>query len=518
MHLEITMKDYVSLTINEKVLLVEYSKKNPTYKQADLVSYCKKQFQKCVDRTTISKVLKRYKSTDVVLSLQNGRTRNKALKFPDLDRQLCEWFIQFQDRVIMCDTLIIEKARNIAKNLNIKEGDLAFSDGWLSSFKTRHGIKQRKLCGESASVNMDLYNTSLPLLQQKIKEYSLPNIFNFDETSLFYRMRPDKTLASKVMKGQKKNKERITIGLCCNSDGSEMLEPVIIGRHENPRCFKGINIKNIGINYYSNSKAWMTAIIFDKWICNWDLKLRKENNKRKILLLLDNASCHKVNQCLLTNIEVLFLPPNCTSKIQPLDAGIIYSFKRKYKLKFIKWLYEMTIKDDTKCLISLIQAIRYVIQAWNEVDSAVIGNCWRHTKLIDTSMYIESTTEEVIDVAYEENIYSSIITKLNVDTSMSLQEFVWVEEHGQETDIHDIETETTESADTYEEKDDDINETAIPINIREALQGIHVLQSYMEQSSTCFRKEIKNLSDIERIIVREQYKSKRQTSLLEFFN
>ena len=44
---------------------------------------------------------------------------------------------------------------------------------------------------------------------------------------------------------------------------------------------------------------------------------------------------------------------------------------------------------------------------------------------------------------------------------------------------NNIETETTESADTYEEKDDDINETAIPINIREALQGIHVLQSYM---------------------------------------
>jgi len=47
----------------------------------------------------------------------------------------------------MFDSLIIEKARNIAKNLNIKESDLAFSDGWLSLFKTRYGIKQRKLCG-----------------------------------------------------------------------------------------------------------------------------------------------------------------------------------------------------------------------------------------------------------------------------------------------------------------------------------------------------------------------------------
>ena len=67
----------------------------------------------------------------------------------------------------MFDTLIIEKERNIAKNLNIKESDFAFSDGWLSSFKTRHGIKQMKLCGESSSVNMDLYNTSLPLCNRR---------------------------------------------------------------------------------------------------------------------------------------------------------------------------------------------------------------------------------------------------------------------------------------------------------------------------------------------------------------
>jgi len=158
-----------------------------------------------VDRSTISKVLKRSKLTDFVLSVQKDKTRHKAVKFPDLDRQLNEWFIQFEDTVIMFDTLIIEKA----KNLNIKESNLAFSDDWPPSFKTRHGIKQRKLCGESSSINMDLYNTSLPLLQQKIKEYSLADIFNFDETFLFYRMRPDKTLASKTMKGQKKIKKRL---------------------------------------------------------------------------------------------------------------------------------------------------------------------------------------------------------------------------------------------------------------------------------------------------------------------
>ena len=172
-----------------------------------MVSYCKDQFKKCIDRTTISKILKRNKSEEFILSVKKDKIRNKSVKFPDLDRKLYEWFLQFEDKIIMSDNLIIEKAMNIAKDLNIKESNLTFSMGWLSSFKNRHGIKQKKLCGEEASVNMELYNISLPILQQKLKEYSLGDIFNFDETALFYRLRPDKTLASKEIKGQKKVKK-----------------------------------------------------------------------------------------------------------------------------------------------------------------------------------------------------------------------------------------------------------------------------------------------------------------------
>ena len=101
--------------------------------------------------------------------------------------------------------------------------------------------------------------------------------------------------------------------------------------------------------------------------------------------------------------------------------------------------------------------------------------------LVDTSMDLKSTADEQgNDITYEEKMYSCIITKLNVDASMSLQEFVCLEEHEQEADIHDIEndeeteqTEPTESADTYEENLGGIIEIAIPVTIHEALQGIH---------------------------------------------
>ncbi len=33
----------------------------------------------------------------------------------------------------------------------------------------------------------------------------------------------------------------------------------------------------------------------------------------------------------LQNVDVHFLPPNTTSKIQPMDAGIIMTFKKNYR-------------------------------------------------------------------------------------------------------------------------------------------------------------------------------------------
>jgi transposase len=53
----------------------------------------------------------------------------------------------------------------------------------------------------------------------------------------------------------------------------------------------------------------MSTIIFAEFLKKFNHKIEKQN--RKILLIMDNCSAHpKLN---LSNIEILFLPPNTTS-------------------------------------------------------------------------------------------------------------------------------------------------------------------------------------------------------------
>lgn len=61
-------------------------------------------------------------------------------------------------------------------------------------------------------------------------------IYNADETGLYWHSVPENTQASKYEKstsGRKISKDRISILLCANADGLQKLTPVILGKFIN---------------------------------------------------------------------------------------------------------------------------------------------------------------------------------------------------------------------------------------------------------------------------------------------
>ena len=105
--------------------------------------------------------------------------------------------------------------------------------------------------------------------------------------------------------------------------------------------------------------------------------MRKE--RRNVILFLDNATVHPTSLIdMYSNIKIVFLPKNTTSRLQPLDAGIIQSFKTKYRKKLMRYVIAR-INDDlfaSEIDIDILQAITWVADAWNEVSVETIKNCF----------------------------------------------------------------------------------------------------------------------------------------------
>ena len=113
------------------------------------------------------------------------------------------------------------------------------SNGWLERFKGRHNISSAVISGEKGCVDGIVVDDWKERLPELISGYKPDDIYNMDETGLFYRAVPDRTLAIKGQEctGGKKAKERITLALCVSMTG-EFERPLVIGRAAKPRCFK----------------------------------------------------------------------------------------------------------------------------------------------------------------------------------------------------------------------------------------------------------------------------------------
>jgi hypothetical protein len=94
---------------------------------------------------------------------------------------------------------------------------------------------------------------------------------------------------------------------------------------------KGYSKEHLPVIWKSNKKAWLTRYIFQQWFfssfCPAVQCYYEENDlELRALLVLDNAPGHPENldslRCLLP-VEMVFLPPNTTSLIQPMDQNVI---------------------------------------------------------------------------------------------------------------------------------------------------------------------------------------------------
>ena len=91
--------------------------------------------------------------------------------------------------------------------------------------------------------------------------YLPEQVFNVDETGLYWKRMPDRSYISKeeeLMPGYKATKDRLTLLFGCSASGDMKLKPFLVYHSENPRAFKNIAKGSLAVVWKSNSKAWVT--------------------------------------------------------------------------------------------------------------------------------------------------------------------------------------------------------------------------------------------------------------------
>ncbi|XP_072142094.1 tigger transposable element-derived protein 4-like [Dermacentor andersoni] len=303
---------------------------------------------------TLSNYIKNKRTIMDAFEIDKFKTSRKRIRtgaYPELEKALLVWIREARsNKLPLSGDIVAMKARTLAAMLGID--DFVSSDGWLTRFKDRHDLVFKSVCGEKASVNQETCATWKDgKLREYLAEYRPEDIFNADETALFYQLLPEKTLTFKDddCAGGKRSKERVSVLIATNMTGTERCRLLVIGKAAKPRCFKGV--KTLPVDYEANKKAWMTAEIFKSWISKLDRKFASSN--RKVLFLVDHCSAH-VNVPALSAIRLAYLPANTTAVLQPMDQGIIKNvlYRRHLLERMI-----LCMDNSSKYEVSLLSAI-----------------------------------------------------------------------------------------------------------------------------------------------------------------
>ena len=367
--------------------------------------------------STISTVLKQKDAIKAVKS-SKGTTilsKRRSPTIEEMERLLLIWI---KDKEIAGDTItevvICEKACAIYADLKATDnGDDAgesstdptiqefkASHGWFEKFKKRTGIHSVVRHGEAASSDTkaaeEFVKSFKTILHQE--GYVAQQVFNCDETGLFWKKMPRRTFITseeKKLPGHKPMKDRLTLALCANASGDLKIKPLLVYHSENPRAFKAqkVNKDLLQVFWRANAKAWVTRLFFVEWVNQVfgptvKRYLQENNLPLKCLLCLDNAPAHPpgLEDDILDEykfIKVMYLPPNTTPILQPMDQQVISNFKKLYTKHLFKQCFNvtqstnLTLREFWKSHFNIVHCLKIIDQAWEGVTRRTLNSAWK---------------------------------------------------------------------------------------------------------------------------------------------
>ena len=435
--------------------------------------------------------------------------------------------------------MLKEEAMLIKARLNRNElAPFTASNGWLGKFKQTYGLPETRITGEVDDIPRMTIQSWIERLPELTAEYKLKDIWNMDELGLFFKALPEKGFVqkSKKCKGGKKSKQRFTAAFFVAADGSKVSQPIVIWKSKSPRCFKTIQDKTRPsmVYYFSNDKAWMRTEIMEVVLGILDRNVQLEG--RKVILFLDNAPCHPDTlQSRLKNIKLIFLPKCTTSRLQPLDAGIIRAFKCKYRKLLMKYVVaridEGKNASEIIKYVNIAQAIHWLQVAWKDISKETILPCFQKCGFEKSECHSVSGEGEV------DEEFESLLAQLREDDDITVEDFITFDDNlttsiGQiNTDMVDWRQQAREDAiqevlpdlsaiqsEVISDDDDDDDEDHTPQQQLSATQALQNLDELLRFSLTQNNESLTTLiTEAIETVETMKLSSLKQSSTRNFF-
>ncbi|CAN0182990.1 unnamed protein product [Ectocarpus sp. 4 AP-2014] len=224
--------------------------------------------------------------------------------------------------------------------------DFTANERWAKNFISRNGMVSTVLHGEAGSVDDEAIAEGLGKIREACKKFGMENIFNVDETGIFYRLMPNRTYLS-TEESRKSARGTKGIYMCTNANGTAKVPMAIIMKSKNPRCFG--KQKRSPIKYFSQANAWSDGATFKKWWLEEFILFIRKWTHQPVLLLMDGCASLDLLVDPTGQITTMVYPPNCTSKHQPMDMGIIAATKRHYRKRLLRLRVSTMSVTSTLC-------------------------------------------------------------------------------------------------------------------------------------------------------------------------
>jgi hypothetical protein len=190
-------------------------------------------------------------------------------------------------------------------------------------------------------------------------------------------------------------------------------------------------------------------------------------------------------------------------------------------------LEQIEAGEDIRDLkMNVLQAIRYIVQSWDEITVKTIQNCWYHTEILspDTDdIGLHDEVGETDNLILDE--LRNGLKALRLPNAMQMKEFLTIPEEDITYEVLEDDQIIAELVNIFKSGENNINDldemddsTEIPIiNTNVAFKSLENIRTFLLQQEDT-NEHIKLMSIIEKFIRKQKINLMQQTTIDQYFN